>query len=91
MKNKNQYPDDSLKSVNEGTKEIPEIYLIAKRIKGISRNKFIRYTTSITGLVALGNLLKSCSDEESELDIITEENSCICHAVCTCNTDTGDD
>lgn len=86
-----RYPDDSLKPLKEGAGEKPEIYLMARRVKDINRKKFIRFTASVAGLAALGKLLGSCSGEELELDIISEENNCVCHAVCTCNSETEDE
>ena len=80
-----QIPNDLLKPVKEDTEQQPEIHKINIRSKTLNRKKFIKSAASVAGLAALGTILKSC--EESELDIIISENECVCHAVCTCDSE----
>ena len=80
-----QYPDDSLKPVEPGEDDQPEIYKISRRGKPINRKDFIKSAAAISGLAAMGSLLSSCG-EESELDIEKLGTRCSCHAVCTCDS-----
>jgi hypothetical protein len=81
-------PDDTIRPLNENDNEQPEIFGISKRVKSLNRKGFIKSAASVTGLAALGTLLKSC--EESDLDIIKKGDNCTCHAVCTCNSEVKD-
>jgi len=83
--NINLNPNDSLNPIKEGKNEEPEIYKIFKRGNSINRKDFIKSSTTIGGLAALGALMQGC--EESYLDIETDGKNCTCHAVCACNTD----
>jgi hypothetical protein len=82
---KNQDFDDSLRPLKEGGGEEAKIFKISKRGNTLNRKKFISSATSITGLAALGTLLRGC--EESELEIVKNDKNCTCHAVCTCNSE----
>lgn len=82
-------PDDSLKPVEEVNEEQPEIYKINKGDNSLNRKNFVKSAASLTGLAALGNMLKSCEDE-SYLYIEKTGDNCTCHAVCACNTDVED-
>jgi hypothetical protein len=81
-------PDDSIKVINQGSEEQPEIYKISVRGNSLDRKKFVKSAASAAGLAALGMLLNSC--EESNLEITKSGDSCTCHAVCACNTDWDD-
>jgi len=85
LKNKNLYPDDSIKPIEEENNETPQIFEIHKRNKYIDRKDFLKAAAGITGLAGLGVLLNSC--EESEGDIQADAEGCTCHAVCTCDTE----
>jgi hypothetical protein len=78
-------PDDSIKIVDTGSEETPEIYKISVRGKTLDRKNFVKSAASAAGLAALGTLLNSC--EESTLEITKSGEACSCHAVCACNTD----
>jgi hypothetical protein len=78
-------PDDSLKPVNKGNGDPPEIYKISKRGNSLDRKDFFKSAASVAGLAALGTILNSC--QESKLDIERDGDNCTCHAVCACNTE----
>jgi len=85
---KDQKPDDSLKPIEEENEDQPVIYQIYKRGKSLDRKDFIKSAAGVTGLTALGGLFQGC--EESEYDIISNGEECVCHAVCTCNSEKDD-
>ena len=86
--NDNQHLDDSIKPVQGENDEEPEIYQIYKNGKLLDRKDFLKSAAGVTGFAALGGLLQGC--EESELDIISDGENCICHAVCTCDSESND-
>lgn len=78
-------PDDSINSFGAEPDEAPEIFGIHIRGRNVDRAGFLKSAASLTGLAALGSVLKSC--EESEYDIVKKNDNCSCHVVCTCNSE----